>query len=215
LGALIVAVDGAAGSGKSTLARSLARALATPYVNTGLMYRALAAAAARESVEVDDEGSLVTLAGRLRFRLGGELPEELEVEGYDTSELTSRDVESTVSAVARHPGVRRWMCRRQRELGAGGAVVEGRDIGTVVFPDAGVKFFLKADAGVRVARRADQRSVSSDDVDAALRARDERDARTTPLEPAADAIVIDSGALGIDETLQEALKIVAARRGTS
>ena len=212
---LVVAVDGAAGSGKSTLARSLARELAMPYVNTGLMYRALAAAAARASVDVNDEGSLLTLARGLRFRLGGELPEELEVDGYDLSELTSGGVESTVSAVARHPGVRRWMCQCQRQLGAGGAVVEGRDIGTVVFPDADVKFFLKADAEVRVARRADQRSVPSEDVDAALRTRDERDARTTPLEPAADAIVIDSGALGIDETLQEALKIVAARGGSS
>jgi len=210
---LIIAIDGAAGSGKSTLARGLASALALPYVNTGLMYRALAASARRTNTGVDDEGALLDLARGLRFHLRTGAPPELEVEGYDMQELTSPEVESTVSAVARHPLVRRWMCEQQRALGEGGVVMEGRDIAAVVLPNADVKLFLRADADERAARRADERTRSSDEVGGAIEARDARDARTTPLEPALDAIVIDTGRLGIDETLQEALRIVEARRG--
>jgi len=208
---LVIAIDGAAGSGKSTLARGLAGALGMPYVNTGLMYRALAASARRANASVDDEGALLDLARGLRFHLRAGEPPELEVEGYDTAELTSPEVESTVSAVARHPVVRRWMCDRQRALGRSGAVVEGRDIATVVFPNADVKLFLRADPEERAARRADERMRSADDAGDAIQARDARDDRTTPLEPAPGAIVIDTGKLGIAETLREALRIVEER----
>jgi cytidylate kinase len=211
---IVIAIDGAAGSGKSTLARGLALALDLPYVNTGLMYRALAASARRSHVSVDDDGDLLDLARALRFHLRPGAPRELEVEGYDLAELTSPDVESTVSAVSRHPAVRRWMCEQQRALGTGGAVMEGRDIATVVFPDADLKLFLRADEDARAARRADERTAPSADVVEAMRTRDARDARTTPLEPASGAIIIDTGALSIDETLREALRLVAERTGS-
>jgi CMP/dCMP kinase len=212
---LVIAIDGAAGSGKSTLARGLASALGLPYVNTGLMYRALAAAALRVDADVDDADALLDLARGLRFRVRAGGPAELEVEGYTEDELTSPGVESTVSSVARHPSVRRWMCEHQRAFGDAGAVMEGRDIATVVFPDAQVKLFLRADPRARAARRADERTAPSRGVEEAVRARDARDARTTPLEPADDAVVIDTGALGIDETLREALRLVGERKETT
>jgi CMP/dCMP kinase len=208
---VIVAVDGAAGSGKSTLARGLARALRVPYVNTGLMYRALAAASIGEGVDPDDAEGLLDLAERLRFTLRGDDAAELEVEGYLPSDLTTSDVESRVSLVARHPAVRTVMRDLQRRLGANGAVMEGRDIATVVFPDAPLKLFLRADAVRRIDRRADERGTGDADlVGQALRQRDERDARTTPLEPAPGAVVIDTSNLSIEQTLDVALE--AARR---
>ena len=208
---IIVAVDGAAGSGKSTLARGLAERLGVAYVNTGLMYRALPAASLAAGVGPDDEEGLVDLARGLRFRLEDADPPALEVEGYGTRDLTTPDVESRVSLVARHPAVRSVMRDLQRDLGAAGAVMEGRDIATVVFPDAPLKLFLRADPASRVDRRAGERGAAdSDMVRDALERRDARDARTTPLEPAPGAIVIDTTDLSIDETLDEAL--AAARR---
>jgi len=208
---VIVAVDGAAGSGKSTLARGLARCLGVAYVNTGLMYRALAAASIGSNVDPDDAQRLFDLAQRLRFTLRGEYPPELQVEGYVAADLTSQDVESRVSLVSRHPVVRTVMRDEQRALGADGAVMEGRDIATVVFPDAPLKLFLRADPDRRVDRRADERG--ADDADAvgkALQQRDERDARTNPLAPAPGAIVIDTTNRSIEQTLDAALE--AARR---
>jgi len=204
---IIVAVDGAAGSGKSTLARGLARALGVAYVNTGLMYRALAAAAIRSGVEPDDAERLVDLAEALRFTVRGDDPPALEVEGYGPEDLTTPDVESTVSRVARHPAVRSLMRDTQRVLGSTGAVMEGRDIATVVFPEAPLKLFLRADPDRRVGRRADERG--ADDPDAigrALQTRDARDARTNPLAPARGAVVIDTTHRSIEETLTTALE---------
>jgi CMP/dCMP kinase len=209
--AIIVAVDGAAGSGKSTLARGLAHRLGVAYINTGLMYRALAAASLERGVGPDDEERLVDLARGLRFALEGSDPPALEVEGYAAGDLTTPEVESRVSLVARHRRVRSLMRDAQRTLGAAGAVLEGRDIATVVFPHAPLKVFLQADPIRRVDRRADQRGGGdTDTVRDALERRDARDARTTPLEPAPGAIVIDTTHLSIDETLEEA--VAAARR---
>jgi len=206
---VLVAVDGAAGSGKTTLSRRLARILGVPYINTGLMYRGLAAAASRNQTPIEDEAALLELARDLRFTLRGQDPIELEVAGYDHAALTSPEVESTVSTVARHPSVRAWMRDRQRALGADGAVMEGRDIATVVFPDAPVKLFLHASRDARGARRATERGATDEErVAAALRARDERDAVTNPLEPAPGAVVIDTGTLDIEGTLAEALAAV-------
>jgi cytidylate kinase len=203
---VLIAVDGPAGSGKTTLARRLARLLEVPYVNTGLMYRALAAAAARTDTSIEDEAALVDLARNLRFTLVGRDPVELEVEGHDHDDLTSLDVEGTVSTVARHPRVRAWMREQQRALGARGAVMEGRDIATVVFPEAPIKLFLHAAHDARGARRASERGATDEErVADALRMRDERDARTNPLEPAPDAVVIDTGELDVDETLERAV----------
>ncbi len=207
---IIVAVDGAAGSGKSTLARGLAQRLGVAYVNTGLMYRAVAAASIARGVDLDDAEGLVDLARGLRFRLEGDDPPTLEVEGYVPVDLTTPGVESRVSLVARHPVVRSVLRDQQRTLGATGAVMEGRDIATVVFPDAPLKLFLRADQMRRVDRRADERDADTNVVRDALERRDARDARTTPLEPAPGAIIIDTSDLSIDQTLDEALG--AARR---
>jgi cytidylate kinase len=208
---MIIAVDGAAGSGKSTLARGLARMLGVAYVNTGLMYRALAAASLGAGVDVDDAEGLVDLARGLRFTLGGVEPRALQVEGYGPTDLTTRDVESRVSFVSRHPAVRTVLRDLQRALGANGAVMEGRDIATVVFPEAPLKLYLQADPDRRVDRRAGERGgADTGTVRDALVQRDARDARTNPLEPAPGAIVIDTTHLSIEETLDAAL--AAARR---
>ncbi len=207
----VVAIDGAAGSGKSTLARGLARSLSLPYINTGLMYRGLTAAAIRTGVDDEDESGLVSLLEALRFSLSGESLPELVVEGYPEDALTSPAVETAVSTVARHPGVRERMRALQRSLGRDGAVMEGRDIATVVFPDASVKLFLVADQEERTARRARERAAADPaDVAEALRLRDARDARTNPLEAAPGAIVIDTGAVDVQTALAEALRIVDA-----
>ena len=206
---IIIAVDGAAGSGKSTLARGLARTLGVAYVNTGLMYRALAAASISAAVDTDDAEGLVDLARGLRFRLGGADPRELQVEGYGPDDLTTPDVESRVSFVSRHPAVRTVMRDLQRALGADGAVMEGRDIATVVFPQAPLKLYLQADADRRVDRRAGERGAAdTGTVRDALAERDARDARTNPLEPAPGAVVIDTTHRSIDETLEVALAAV-------
>ena len=210
---LVVAIDGAAGSGKSTLARGLAEVLHLPYVNTGLMYRALAAAALRQDVSADDEQALVALTLTLRFIVRVHPPGELEVEGFDEAELTSLDVESTVSDVAQHPAVRAFMRREQRELGdLHGAVKEGRDIASVVFADAPVKFYLRAGPSLRAERRANQRGLSpARKVADALGERDRRDARTNPHEPTVDSIVLDTSTLDRDETLAAALEAIRER----
>ncbi len=203
----VVAIDGAAGGGKSTLARSLTVRLGVPYVNTGLMYRAVTAAALRHGASLDDAGALASLADGLRFTLTNASPPELEVEGYDIATLTTPAVEGSVSAVARHRDLRTRLRAVQRTLGETGAVMEGRDIGSVVFPDAPVKLFLAADPGTRAARRVAER----DDAGAgdALHVRDSRDARTTALEPVGDAHVIDTTERDAAAVLADALAIVA------
>jgi len=205
----VVAIDGAAGSGKSTLGRGLARALALPYVNTGLMYRALAAAALRAGVASNDQDRLLELMRGLRFIVRVDPPGELEVEGYDLDALTHVEVESTVSRVASHPIVRAHMRREQRELGeAHGAVMEGRDIASVVFADAPVKLYLQAPPELRARRRVAERVGGAEEIEAALRGRDARDAQTTPHEPAPGAVVIDTSELDAGAALVTALEVV-------
>jgi cytidylate kinase len=205
-----VAIDGAAGSGKSTLARGLARALGLPYVNTGVMYRALTLEADRRGVPFADGDALAALMSTLTFSLGQGDPPELEVEGSPPSlDLDAPVVEAHVSEVAAHPQVRALMRSAQRALGLHGGVVEGRDIATVVFPDAPVKLYLVADPRARIDRRARQRGREIDQVGAALETRDRRDARVNPFEPPEAATVLDTTDLDIDETLAAALEVVA------
>jgi CMP/dCMP kinase len=206
----VVAIDGAAGSGKSTLARLLARELLLPYVNTGSMYRALTLAALRGSVDVEDGTALARLMDTLEFTLSSGTDGELLIDGAPPSDdLETADVEASVSTVAKHPPVRSAMRAAQRALGVGGAVMEGRDIGTVVFPDAPLKLFLVAAPDERAGRRVDERGATV--VAEALHARDRLDARVNPHVPADDAVVIDTSDLGVEGTLRAALDAVASR----
>ncbi|HEX4941939.1 MAG TPA: (d)CMP kinase [Actinomycetota bacterium] len=206
----VVAIDGAAGSGKSTLARLLARELRLPYLNTGSMYRALTLAALRGSVDVEDGPALARLIGTLEFTLSSGIDGELLIDGAPPSDdLETADVEASVSTVAKHPPVRSAMRAAQRALGVGGAVMEGRDIGTVVFPDAPLKLFLVAAPEERAGRRVDERGATA--VADALHARDRLDARVNPHVPSDDAVVIDTSDLSVEGTLRAALDAVADR----
>jgi CMP/dCMP kinase len=223
----VVTIDGPAGSGKSTLARGLAASLALPYVNTGLMYRALTRLALDRGVDVDDGVGLARLMGELRFGLSEGRPAELRVNGRDPGpELATSDVEAAISAVSRHPEVRLLMRHAQRRLGQGGAVVEGRDIGSVVFPDADAKIFLQARPEERAARRTEERRASEGgssgpaqpptevaEVASALARRDALDARVNPFVPAPDAMLLDTSGRSAEEVLAEARAWVEARLG--
>jgi cytidylate kinase len=225
MAARVVAIDGPAGSGKSTLAERLARALGLPYVNTGLMYRAAALRALREGVDLEDGPALAQLARGIRFDLSSRFPPPaILIDGEPPSpDLVVPEVEVNVSTLSRHPEVRTVLRDEQRRLGSGGAVMEGRDIGSVVFPDAAVKIFLVAAPDERVARRVRERrllresdggvSASSDgptptpDAAEALATRDALDEQVNPFVPAPDAILLDTTGKDPDEVLREALAI--------
>jgi cytidylate kinase len=216
---IVIAIDGPAGSGKSTLASLLARKYHYTNIETGAMYRALALKALARGVSTDDGEKLTQLARSSAIHLVPR-PEGNRVllDGQDvTQDIRRQEVTEAASKVSVHPAVREWMVQRQRELGADGAVVmEGRDIGTKVFPDAEVKIFLDAAPEVRGTRRFLQQPATSAPegaVLAELRARDERD-RTrvnSPLVPAPDAVVIDSTNLTLDQVLQRATAIIESR----
>jgi cytidylate kinase len=211
--AVIVAIDGPAGSGKSTLARRLAQTLDLPYLNTGLMYRALTLQALQRGVDPDDADGLAALTREIAFDLDWRArPPELTIDGSRASEqLQSADVESRVSRVARHPQVREVLRAEQRRLSERGGVVEGRDIGTVVAPHADVKLYLQAAQSERISRRVNERSAPAEPVGDALSARDEIDARTNPLRPADDAVAIDTTGMTSDQVYERALATIWAR----
>jgi CMP/dCMP kinase len=210
---LLVAIDGAAGSGKSTLARGLASALDLPYVNTGLMYRALTLAAIRAGTDTSSGEALAALMKTLRFTLSEDTPSELVIDIADsesptTDDLSSEQVEGSVSEVSRHAEVRTLMRDAQRRLAGRGAVMEGRDIATVVLPEAQVKIYLVADAEVRADRRAEERQRAHPE---ALHERDRKDATVNPFAPAPDAVLIDTTDLDVEGTVGAALGLVRER----
>src|SRR6202162_4842149 len=216
---LTIAIDGPAGAGKSTIASRLARKLGYVNLESGAMYRALALRAIETDTSFDDEAALLKLAQNARIQLeptiGGN---RTLLDGRDVSaRIRERDVSEAASRVSVHPKVREWMVARQREMGAGGGVVmEGRDIGAQVFPDADLKIFLDADPVIREQRRLDQQKVkgpSAESMAAELRERDRRD-RTraaSPLVAAKDAVLIYSSALSEDQVLERVEGLVAKK----
>ena len=214
---LIIAIDGPAGSGKSTIAARLAKKLGYVNLESGAMYRALALKALEQQVPLDDGQALRKLAENTVVGLEprGEGNRVL-LDGRDVSQrIREADVTAAASQVSLHPSVRQLMVARQRELGKdGGVVMEGRDIGTAVFPNADVKVFLDADASIRAERRLRQNGSSSNEgraqVLAELAVRDERD-RTrsaSPLVAAPDAVHVDTTHKSIDEVVAEVEQIV-------
>jgi len=208
---MIVAIDGPAGSGKSTVASTLARRLGFRHLDTGAMYRALAWLAQRDGTEVSDGASLAALALVHPVSFGPDGSVEVDGENITTA-IRMAEIDRLVPTVARHPEVREVMRDRQRALAVGGnSVIEGRDIGSVVVPDAEVKVFLLADPEERARRRSAERPGTDVDALAAeLRARDERDAVNT--RPADDAVLLDTTDLTIDEVVERIEGLVAARR---
>lgn len=200
----VIAIDGPAGSGKSTVARALAERLGLQYLDTGAMYRAVTFAVLRRGLDPSDAEKAAMVAERLDLTVG---PDGVRVDGVDASiEIRGPEVSRAVSTVAANPAVRKEMVRRQREwvTARGGGVLEGRDIGTVVFPDAELKVYLTADAAVRAQRRSkevadlDYATVAAD-----MARRDELDSArdTSPLTEAPDAFHLDTTGLSVEQIL--------------
>ncbi len=210
---MIIAIDGPSGSGKSTLGRMLARALKLLYIDTGSMYRAVALAVIKADADPNDKESVIALADRIEIDLEGD-PDSLCVllDGRDvTEQIRSESVTEMSSIVSTIPGVRRAMVERQRAMGKRGAVLNGRDIGTVVFPDADIKFFLTAVPEERAERRyREDQSGSYAETLADMIERDRRDSTRadSPLKVADDAIVIDSTGKDIDQVFAEMMTYV-------
>lgn len=223
----VIAIDGPAGAGKSTLAAYLARRFGFLNLETGAMYRAFALKALQDSAPLDDEAELMELAESTRIvlqPLQGESNRVL-LDGTDvTRRIRDKNVAEAASRVSVHPRVRAWMVDRQRALGAeGGVVMEGRDIGTQVFPDAEVKIFLDAEDVVRSQRRFFQNVASAEasariapsqaEVLADMRERDARDREraSSPLHPAPDAVHLDSSSLTLEEVCSQAEALVRSK----
>lgn len=215
----VIAIDGPSGAGKGSVSRAIARALGCRYVDTGAMYRAVTWLAVQEGLSLDDEAALSALAGRVQLTL-----EEttVTVEGHDvTSAIRTREIDAAAARVARMPAVRAVLVARQRAYAADGRIVmEGRDIGTIVFPEADVKLYLDASPGERAARRASDparessiSAVSLSDVASALEARDrsDRTRQISPLAMADDAVLVDTTGVPLERVVERVLAIVRER----
>jgi CMP/dCMP kinase len=214
---MIIAIDGPSGSGKSTLGRMLARELGLLYIDTGSMYRAVALAVIESNVDPANTEAVTALANRLEIDLEGD-PDSLKVslDGNDvTEQIRTENVTAMSSVISSIPGVRRAMVARQRAMGQRGAVLNGRDIGTVVFPDADIKFFLTASPEERAERRFNEDRITDPDVSlqetmAEMIERDRRDSTRadSPLKVADDAIVVDSSRLSIQQVFERMMEHV-------
>jgi cytidylate kinase len=211
---LIIAIDGPSGAGKGTIARTLSQALGYRHVDTGAMYRAVGWKASHDGVALDDESAVAAVAQRAAIAVEGGV---VSIDGHDiTRAIRTPEVDKLASAVARLPRVREVLVARQRALGGGGGVVmEGRDIGTIVFPDADVKIYLDASAEERARRRASDVAHTGSQagqaaVAEAIAARDKADTTraVSPLTLAPDAIHIDTTEMPIEEVVDKVLGIV-------
>jgi cytidylate kinase len=224
---IIVAIDGPAGAGKSTIARHLARHFGLLNLETGAMYRAFALKALRSAVALDDAKALEELTHETEIRLDpGEEENLVLLDGEDvTGQVRNPTVTEAASRVSVFPAVRAWLVSLQQQIGArGGVVMEGRDIGTVVFPHADVKIFLDAAPEVRGQRRYEQIGQKGatpapppDEILRDLRARDERDRnrKDSPLKAAPDAVILDSTNMTLEQALTAAEAIVAKKLGVA
>jgi cytidylate kinase len=219
---LIITVDGPAGAGKSTVAQMLAVRLRLTYVDSGATYRAAALKALEAGLDPDDERAVAELIAKteIRFTADGVEPHVL-LDGKDvTADIRTSEVTLAAARVSRLPEIREKLVKLQRSFACGrGVVMEGRDIGTVVFPEAPLKIFLKADAGERARRRLEQdrkegRAATLEQTTDEIRRRDQLDAerRISPLVVARDAIEIDSTHLTADEVVERILKLVRERK---
>ncbi len=217
---IVVAIDGPSGAGKSTVAQHLAKRFGLLNLESGAMYRAFALKAQRAAISPDDQSALEKLASKTDIRLEpGETGNRVLLDGEDvTSLLRNQAITDGASRVSVLSPIRAWMVRLQQQLGAGGGVImEGRDIGTVVFPKARVKIFLVAAPEVRGLRRYEQLQpavgLDPQEVIRDLRARDERDSNRadSPLKPAEDSVLLDSTHMTLEEVLQAAEDLVAAK----
>lgn len=213
----VIAIDGPAGAGKSTVARLVAAATGLEYLDTGAMYRCVALAMLEARVDPHDTEALAALAGRLDVVLDGTT---VLLDGRDvTEEIRSPEVNAVVSIVATNSGVRSVMRESQRSWArdSGGGVVEGRDIGTVVFPDADLKVFLTATEAERAARRAAEAGEEASETARTISERDRLDSSRSdsPLRPAEGAIVVDSTGMTLPEVVDEIVAAFARRRGAA
>jgi cytidylate kinase len=209
---VIVAIDGPAGAGKSTVGRAVAARLGLQYLDTGAMYRAVTFAALRRGIDPADEVDVASLAAAIEMTLDGSA---VIVDGVDaTVEIRGREVTAAVSAVAANSQVRAELVRRQRSWVAehGGGVVEGRDIGSVVFPDATLKLYVTASPRVRAERRVAEIGGNVDDVEASIIERDRKDSTRadSPLMESSDAIVVDTTGSSVDEVVNQVLDLMPA-----
>ena len=210
--AVIVAIDGPAGAGKSTVGRAVAARLGLDYLDTGAMYRAITFAALRRGIDPGDQDDVALLSGEVEMTLDGS---SVTVDGVDaTVEIRGREVTAAVSAVAANPRVRSELVRRQRSWVAahGGGVVEGRDIGSVVFPDATLKLFVTASPRVRAERRVAEIGGDVVEVEASIIERDRKDSTRadSPLTETSDAVLVDTTDLSIDEVVERVLGLMPA-----
>lgn len=207
---MVIAIDGPAGAGKSTVGRALAKRLALEYLDTGAMYRAMTFAALRRGIPEGDLAEVAAMAPTVRIDIDDDT---VIVDGIDaTAEIRGREVTEAVSQIAANPDVRAVLVQRQREWVAarGGAVVEGRDIGSVVFPEAPLKLFVTASPRVRAERRVGEIGGSVDEVEAAIIARDRKDTTRlhSPLTETDDAVMVDTTGMTIDEVVAHILELL-------